>query len=97
MEDVCCDLTYIEKKCKSHPTNRGRLYKRLKRQYGSAVIEKSTKNKRNLLLPKQLADEFLFYYHAFAAVRPKQGEVYAFYSTTTNIKGGGFYIVFQYT
>ena len=91
MEDACyCNLTYIENKCKSHPTNRGRLYKRLKRQYGSKVIEKSTKRKSDLLLPKQLAEEFLYYYHAFSAVRPKFGDVYAFFSTQTTVDGKEF-------
>lgn len=91
MEDICHNLTYIENKCKSHKTNRGRLFKRLKRQYGNAIIDKSTKHRRDLLLPRQLAEEFLYYYHAFAAVRPIGGEVYAFYSTTTQ-KDGESYI-----
>ena len=87
MEDICRDLTYIEKKCKSHISNRCRLFKRLKKQYGKSIIDMSTKRKRDLLIPNNLAEDFLHYYHAFAAVRPKHGDVYAFFSTTTTIKG----------
>ena len=87
MEDACYNLSYIEQKCKSNPANRCRLYKRLKKQYGNVIIDISSKKKRDLLIPKQLAEEFLYYYHNFGAVRPKAGDVYAFFSTTTSLAG----------
>ena len=90
MEDACYNLSYIEQKCKSNPANRCRLYKRLKKQYGKAIIDISSKKKRDLLIPKQLAEEFLYYYHNFGAVRPKAGEVYAFFSSNTNVGGREF-------
>ena len=84
------NLSYIETICKSNRSNRGRLFKRLKKQYGSAVVDTSSKKRRDLLIPNQIADEFLHYYKNFGAVRPKDGEVYAFFSTTTVVAGQEF-------
>ena len=89
MNDTC-DLDYIQRQCKSHKTNRHRLFKRLFRQYPNNAVDKSTKRKRDLLLPRQVAEDFLRYYDQFTPKYQRHGEVYAFFSSLTSVAGAQF-------
>ena len=85
-----CNLDYIQQQCNSHKTNRHRLFKRLLRQYPNHVVDQSTKRKCNLLLPKQIAQDFLRYYDQFTPKLQLHGEVYAFFASSTSLAGAPF-------